>query len=129
MRAIVTPDDLKRGDLVDPGWYPCEISDYSEKEAGTDKSINCIFTFKILDGVNKGRSANRLFNEKAMGMGKALWKALNFPFDPEKGYELTTELMKQTVGAKLKVYIKRGTSNKGNDYNDPQDFQPLDAKG
>jgi hypothetical protein len=125
MRAIVSPDDLKVGELVEPSWYPCELADYSEKEAGTDKSTNCIFRFKIIDGKYAGYSAKSLFNEKSLGMGKKLWAALGLPFDDEKGYLLSTELFEQQVGKKLKVYIKRGKSNQGNEFNDPADFAPL----
>lgn len=125
MRQILTPDDLKKGDLAEPGWFPVEIVDYTEKLADTDQSTNCIFHFKILDGPSKGISPQKLFNEKALGFGKALWKTLGFPFDPVKGYELSTELFRQTIGHKLQIYIKRGKSNKGNDFNDVQDFRPL----
>lgn len=125
MRAILTPDDLKKGDLAEIGWHPAEIVDYTEKPAESDQSTNCIFHFKIIDGPNKGLTANRLFNEKALGFGKNLWKSLAFPFDPQKGYELSTELFKQTIGSKVKIYIKRGKSNKGNEFNDVADFMPL----
>lgn len=125
MRAILTPDDLKKGDLAEIGWHPAEIVEYTEKPAESDQSTNCIFHFKIIDGPNKGLTANRLFNEKALGFGKNLWKSLAFPFDPQKGYELSTELFKQTIGSKVKIYIKRGKSNKGNEFNDVADFMPL----
>ena len=125
MRVILTPDDLKKGDLVEPGWHPAEISDYSEKEADTDQSTNCIFHFKILDGPGKGVSPQKLFNEKAMGFGKNLWKTLNLPYDAAKGYELSSELFRQTIGFKMMIYIKRGKSNKGNEFNDIQDFRPM----
>jgi hypothetical protein len=125
MRAILTPDDLKRGDLVETTWHPAEITNYSEKAADTDGSTNCIFTFKILDGPGKGVVANKLFNEKALGFGKSLWKTLNFPYDSVKGYELSTQLFEQTVGHKLMIYVKRGKSNKGNEFNDVADFKPM----
>jgi len=125
MRAILTPDDLKKGDLVDPGWHPMEIVDYDEKAAETDGSTNCIFKFKIIDGPYKGVSPTKLFNEKALGFGKSLWQTLALPFDPVKGYELTTDLFKQTVGFKLMGYVKRGKSNKGNEFNDLADFKPM----
>ena len=125
MRAILTPDDLKRGDLVETTWHPAEIVGYSEKEAETDGSTNCIFQFKILDGPGKGVVCTRLFNEKALGFGKSLWKTLNFPYDSVKGYELSTQLFEQTVGHKLMIYVKRGKSNKGNEFNDVADFKPM----
>lgn len=123
--AVVTPDDLKRGDLVTPGWYNVEIDSYEEKEATTDKSTNCIFHFKIYEGSNKGVSPTAFFNEKALGFGKNLWKALEFPFDPEKGYALSSELFKQTPGSKLQVYLVRGKSNKGNEFNEVKDYRAL----
>jgi hypothetical protein len=129
MRAILTPDDLKKGDLAEVGWHPAEIVDYDESEAGQDAknpgSTNCNFHFKIIDGPNKGLTAKRLFNETALGFGKNLWKALALPYDQQKGYELSTELFKQQIGKKIKVYIKRGKSNKGNEFNDVVDFMPL----
>ncbi|SRR5258708_3065378 len=125
MRKVLTPDDLKKGDLAEPGWHPLEIIDYTEKDADTDSSTNCIFHFKIIDGPNKGISPQKLFNEKALGFGKSLWKALNFPYDPEKGYDLSTELFRQTIGHKVQGYIKRGKSNKGNEFNDLVDFRPM----
>src|SRR5216684_2112152 len=108
MRAILTPDDLKRGDLVETTWHPAEIVEYKEKEADTDKSTNCLFYFKIIDGPGKGVVTQKLFNEKALGFGKSLWKTLNFPYDAVKGYELSTQLFEQTIGHKLMIYIKRG---------------------
>lgn len=125
MRAILTPDDLKKGDLAEVGWHPAEIVDYTESDADTDGSTNCTFHFKIIDGPSKGVSPRRLFNEKALGFGKSLWKTLNFPYDEKKGYELSSELFKQTIGHKLKIYVKRGKSNKGNEFNDVVDFMPL----
>ncbi len=125
MRAILTPDDLKKGDLAETTWHPAEIVEYKEKEAETDGSTNCLFTFKIIDGPNKGVSATKLFNEKALGFGKSLWKTLNFPYDAVKGYELSTQLFEQAVGHKLMIYIKRGKSNKGNEFNDVADFKPM----
>ncbi len=123
--AILTPDDLKRGELAEVGWHPVEIIRYHEEEADTDKSCNCIFTFKILDGPSKGIQPRRLFNEKALGFGKNMWASLGVPKDETGNYRLSTQLFESLVGGKLKVYIKRGVSNKGNAYNDVADFQPL----
>src|SRR5579859_4487141 len=108
MRQVLTPDDLKKGELAEVGWHPLEIMDYSEKEAETDGSTNSIFSFKIIDGPDKGKTANKLFNEKALGFGKSLYAALGFPKTPDGGYELSSDLFRQTIGAKLMGYIKRG---------------------
>lgn len=127
MRAVLSPDDLKKGDLVDAGFYPVEIIDYTEKPAGTDQSTNCYFHFKVFDGKNKGAVFQKMFNEKALGFGKALWLVLFGPADPAKGYDtqLNTENFKAQIGKKLKVYIKRGKSNQGNEFNDVAGFEVL----
>ena len=134
MRAVLTPDDLKKGDLAEPGWHPAEIYDYEETEASDDAknpgSTNCTFKFKIIDGPNKGITCNRLFNETALGFGKRLWLILFGPPDPTRGYadgQLSTESFKAQIGKKVKIYIKRGKSNKGNEFNDVADFMPLEA--
>lgn len=125
MRQILTPDDLKKGDLAEIGWHPAEISEYEEKEAESDQSTNCIFKFKILDGPSKGVQPQKLFSEKALGFGKSLWAVLFGPPDPTKGYDLSTDLFKGSVGQKMDIYIKRGKSNKGNEFNDIVDFRPM----
>lgn len=134
MRAILTPDDLKKGDLAEVGWHPVEISHYEESEASEEAknpgSTNCNFYFKILDGPSKGIVARRLFNETSLGFGKALWMVLFGPPDKERGYadgQLSTESFKAQVGKKLMVYIKRTKSDRGNEFNDVVDFRPMEA--
>ena len=132
MRAILTPDDLKRGDLVETTWHPAEIVEYNETAASENAknpgSTNCNFYFKIIDGPGKGVICKKLFSETALGFGKSLWKTLGFPYDAIKGYELTTQLFEQTVGHKLMIYVKRGKSSPqygGNEFNDVVDFRPM----
>ena len=132
MRAILTPDDLKKGELIPAGWHPVEIVDYKESDASDEAknpgSTNCEFYFKVIDGEAKGATLKRLFNETALGFGKAFWAVLFGPPDPIKGYadgQLSTDSFKAQIGKKLKVYVKRSKSNKGNEYNDVQDFLPL----
>jgi len=126
MRAVLTPDDMKKGELIEPGWHPAEIVSYEEKDSNTDKSTNCIFHFKVIDGKEKGKQANKLFNEKALGFGKNLWPLIGIPGNAKEGFtDLSTERFQASVGRKLKIYVKRGKSNKGNDFNDVQDFMPL----
>lgn len=132
MRAILTPDDLKKGDLAEVGWHPSELVDYDETSAGDEAkspgSTNCNFYFKILDGPSKGITAKRLINETAMGFGKSLWVVFYGSPDPVKGYtaeQLNTESFKAQLGKKLMIYIKRGKSNRGNEFNDVADFRPM----
>lgn len=131
MRAVLSPEDLKRGDLVEPGWYEAIISKYEEAVTkGTtarpsDGSTNAIFSIKLEEGPNKGAEMKRFFNEKALGFGKNLYAALGFPKNATGGYDLSTELFQQTVGAKLRVYIKRGVNaDNQKEFNEVADFQP-----
>lgn len=125
MRSIITPDDLKSTELAEPSWHPAEVIDYNEKEADTDGSTNCIFQFKIIDGPSKGVIANKLLNEKGLKYNSNLWKTFGFPYDKEKGYDLDSELFKKTIGFKMMIYIKRGKSNRGNEFNDIVDYKPM----
>lgn len=127
-RSVLSPDDLKKGDLAEPGWHPAEITKYEEKDAETDKSTNCIFHWKLLAGPNKGVSPRSQFNEKALGFGKNLYAAVGLPFDKEKGYDLSSEVFKGMVGSKVDIYIKRGESNKGNPFNEVKDYAPLGSE-
>lgn len=129
MRVNLTSEDLAGGELVEPGWYPCEISKYEEKPAGTDRSTNCISHLKVVGAKSAGAKSRLLLNEKAMGFGKNFFLALGAKKtknastgkDEIVGVELTPAL----VGKKLDVYLTRGTSSKGNDFNDAKDFAPL----
>jgi hypothetical protein len=131
MRAILTPDDLKAGELAEVGWHPMEVIDYSEKDASEEAknpgSTNCIWEFKILDGSSKGITLTKLINEspKSLGYNKALWSTFGFPVTANGGYDLSSDLFRKTVGFKLMGYIKRGKSNRGNEFNDLVDFKPL----
>lgn len=125
LNAILTPDDLKKGELAEVMWHPAEFTAYEEKEASTDQSTNIILTFKIIDGPSKGVTANKLFNEKALGFGKALWTMWGFPKDANGNLRVSDDMIKSKIGSKLMIYIKRGKSNKGNEFNDVADFRPM----
>ena len=126
---VVTPDDLKKGELANVGWHPAEIIKVEESEAGEDAkspgSTNVTFFFRILDGESKGIEPRRLFNETAWGFAKDFFAAMGFPKDDKGNYQISMKLFEQTIGHKLMIYIKRGKSNKGNEFNDVADFKPM----
>lgn len=131
MRQVLSPDDLKAGELAENGWIPVEVVNYDESEAGEDAkspgSTNCNFYFKVLDGPSKGIEIKKLINEspKSLGFNKALWAAFGFPKTATGGYDLDSSLFKKTVGFKLMGYNKPAKSNRGNMYNDLVDFKPM----
>jgi hypothetical protein len=128
MKVTLSSEDLAKGTLVVPGWFACEITKYEEKPAATDRSTNCISFMKVINGEFSGALTRFQLNEKAMGFGKNFFLALGAQYSTNaagkrelKGVELTPAL----IGKKLDVYITRGTSNKGNDFNEAKDFAPL----
>lgn len=128
MKINLGSDDLAKGTLVTPGWYACNISDYNEKPAKTDKSTNGLVNFTILTGEFKGSGGRALYNEKALGFAKPLLLALGAKIvdDGKGGKTLNAILSKETLkDKKVDVYFTRGTSNVGNDFNDPKDFAPI----
>lgn len=136
INVILTPDDLKKGDLVDPGWYRLLITKYEEDEVKgsaakpSDKSTNAFFYFKIIEHKNdkfNGVEIRKMYNEKALGFGKTLWAALEFPFEEGVGYKISSDLMRQTEGSIVEGYVQRGKSDKGNDFNDLKEFRKAKA--
>lgn len=128
MRVNLDSDALAKGTLISPpGWYPCKLSGYKEEPAKTDKSTNSLATLTVLTGDFKGAGGRVLFNEKAMGFAKNFMLALGSKIvDGPNGKQLTGVLSPETVNNKLiDVYFARGTSNKGNDFNDAKDFAPI----
>jgi len=124
-RTVVTKEDLLKGEIIKPGWYPCEVAEYKEEEAGTDKSVNLLFSIRVLDGEQKGKGAVVRYNEKALGFGKKFWPLVIDGWVGDGTDELSTPRCMATVGKKLKVYFETGLSTKGNHYNDAKDFQSL----
>jgi hypothetical protein len=128
---IVTPEDLKRGDLLPTGWHPVEVIKVEESEASEEAknpgSTNITFWFRVIDGEAKSAEVKRLFNETAWGFAKDFFATMKFPKDAKGNYQISMQLFEQTIGHKLMVYIKRGKSNRGNEYNDVADFKPMAA--
>lgn len=126
---VVTKEDMAKGDLAEVGWHPAEIIKYESGEAGEDSknpgSATCTFHFRILDGPNKGVQPKRLFSEVAWGFAKGFFETMKVPKDGAGNYQLSEDLFESFVGKKLMIYIKRGKSNKGNEFNDVTDFKPM----
>jgi len=125
---VVTPEDLAKGDLVKPGWYNAEIVKYEDGEAGEDAknpgSATSKFYFKALNPeTGKYFEPYRYFSETAWGFAKTFFAAMNFPKDGEN-YKVSSSLFRQTIGHKVDIYIVRGKTNKGNEFNEVKDFRP-----
>lgn len=124
-RTVVTKEDLLKGEIIKPGWHPMEVSEYKEEVAGTDKSVNLVYTLRVIDGEMKGRGGLLRFNEKALGFGKRFWPLVITGWKGDGTDELSSDRCRQAVGKKLKVYVETSESTKGNKFNDFKDFMPL----
>src|SRR6267142_3182782 len=119
----ITPEDMKRGVLVDPAWYQCKITDVSEEEASTDGTQNVICELTIQSGKFQGVTVRRYFNAKGAGFAVPFLQALGAQIDPSKPLDVDFE---GTKGKLLDVYIGRreAKDGSGKKYNDPSDFRP-----
>jgi hypothetical protein len=128
MRVNLGAEDLAKGTLVAPTWYPCKLGGYKEEKAKTDGSTNAVMQYTILTGEFKGAGGILRFNEKAMGFAKNLLLALGAKLidDGAGGKKLSAELSEATINGKMvDIYIKRGESNKGNAFNEAADYAPI----
>lgn len=126
MKINLSQEDLNRGMLVEPGWYPSEIKNYKEEKAKTDGSTNAVMDVVVLSGPFTGASGVVRFNEKAPGFAVNFLKALGGKevTGADGKATMTAELSPALNGKKLDVYFRRKTWE-GKDSNDPADYAPL----
>jgi hypothetical protein len=122
----ITADDLKRGVIVDPNWYPVVVKTLEIKPSKGDGSTNWNYKMEILQGKNKdgkelqGVVVYRLFNEKAMGFAVPFVEACGQKVNAE-GAEIDPNF---PIGKKLMVYIKN-REYEGRLQNEVADFRPI----
>lgn len=76
-------DELKRGELIEPGWYTVTIEDVEEKLSKDQRSTNYLMKGKIVRNGDNGDEKFAgypvpywNFNSKAMGFSQGYFKAL-----------------------------------------------------
>ena len=121
-KLMITPEDLKKGTLVDPGWYPAKIKNVEEKPAQSDGSQNFNLEF-LIEGDSKfvGVPVYRTFNEKGAGFAKNFALACGAVIDEKKGYEVD---FSKTIGMKIGIYVKNRLYE-GQMKNEVADFRKL----
>lgn len=126
MKMRISADDLKRGTIVDPNWYPAQVKSVEVKPSKGDGSTNWNFKIELLSGKGKdgkdyaGVIVYRLFNEKAMGFAVPFVEALGQKVGPDGG-EFDPNF---AVNKKLMVYIKN-REYEGKLQNEVADFRPV----
>lgn len=124
-RFTYTQEDLLRGTLVEPGWYPVEIYDVEDVTASSSGAAGTKIGFRLIgEGKFKGIPVERAFYESAVGFSKKFLEALGVKLAAGMQFDFDDKLK----GKRLEVYIKNNVSNKGNSFNDVVDYRPLGNK-
>lgn len=120
MKFNATPDDFLKGELVQIGWHPSQITSYEEKmsQAGVDPRTGKVkeasqyleLQFKITDGPAKGIVIYQNFSEKAASFIAPLLTALGQTVDKSKGMNFDSSKEK-FLGQKVDIHVARGTFN------------------
>lgn len=130
MRARVSSDDLKAGNLVDAAFYLAKITRYEEKPGKKDPSSTTahISLTVVCDsnGDEKFKGARSMIfpNEKALGIPP-------YPtFLVALGAKVTKDgidanLSNKIVNRYVEVYLSRGKDDNGKENNASQEFAPL----
>jgi len=119
-----TDDQLAMGRIVDPDWYPVEITDVEDSPSKTDGSMNTNLTMRILSGKFKGTLLYRTFNEKPKARGFVadfFRKAMKVEPSTGQVYNMDDSL----VGVQFYVLVEH-QEYKGRIQNSVADFRALD---
>jgi len=125
MKMRFTAEDLSRGTIADPNWYPAVVKSLEIKPSKGDQSTNWNYKLEILAGKNKdgkdlaGTKVFRLFNEKAMGFAIPFFTAIGINI--QDGTEVDPNV---AIGKKLLIYIKN-REYEGKLQNEVADFRPI----
>lgn len=125
----ISPEDVARGTLLQPGWYPGLISKVVDKPATTDGTNVSHVSISIMEALDHSGAAVQnvpvlaTFSVKAPGSAINFLNALgaNIGKDGKKGVDISDATCK---GKRVKVYIKNDTYD-GRTLNKCADFAPL----
>lgn len=113
----ITDEDLLRGTLLKPGWYPVHINEVAETAAKTDGSTFWKMRSVIRAGENKGVPLDFGFSEKAPGFAIPFLKAIT-GHDVKAG----NANLALASGRDLDVYVTNGVYN-GKPTNNVTDYR------
>ena len=125
MKMRFSADDLKRGVVMDPNWYPAVVKTLEIKPAKSDGSTNWNYKFEILSGKGKdgkdytGTNVYRLFNEKAMGFARPFVESLGIQLKEDDEFDPNS-----AIGKKMMIYVKN-REYEGKLQNEVADFRPI----
>ena len=125
----ITPEDVARGTLLQPGWYPGVIKQVTDKPATTDGTNVSHVGITILEALDHSGAAVQnvpvlaTFSVKAPGSAINFLNALgaNIGKEGKKSVDLSDATCK---GKKVSVYIKNDIYD-GRTLNKCADFKPM----
>lgn len=124
-------DDLNRGKIVKPGWYPVEIKEVTQKAAGPEAknpgSRLDLVELTILDGEEKGVILYSQFSEVAPGFVAPFQAALTGKPIKAGDKMISFDDSAALKGKKLDVHVSRD-KYKGKDKNVVDDYAPFGAR-
>lgn len=123
MRFTFSQEDILRGTIVQPTWYPVEIYEVKDITASTGTAGSEINVRIIGEGKFKGVPVKVTYYENAPGFSKKFLEALGAQVKAGASFDLDSKL----VGKKVEAFIKNSISNKGNSFNEIADWRPLKA--
>ena len=123
MRVRITKDDLLKTQLLEPGWYPCEITGYTEETSKKGDSVNMIPTFIVIGSKGKGAVLRTWFNEQGTVYMKNFLESIGAKMGSDGDFDV--DLSEKTLkGKRLQVYITRG-EYQGKGQNSATDYRPI----
>lgn len=125
----VTPEDVARGTILQPGWYPAVVSKTEDRPAKTDGSNVTFVTLRLLEARDSDGNGVSNVNVVATFSVKAPGSIINFANalgnkigkDGKKGVEISDRTCKDR---KVSVYVKNDVYE-GRTINKVADFKPL----
>lgn len=125
-RIQVTAEDMKRSQVLEPDFYPCEVTKYEYKDNKAKDAKNHVYSFKVLAPEScAGVPLTAWFSEKAMGTIVPFLKAIGVQVDEKKG--ISFDNPEAAVGKRLDVHIKN-EQYQGRTTNSIDGFRPLQQR-
>lgn len=125
----VSRRDMKRSNILDPGWYDLEIVDVSEKTNKKKDGINTVIDFEVKSNNKKvnGTPLSQVISDKYISAGVPLIEALDpKALDDDEGgeFDWDKEILK---GKMVKGNVQTSEYN-NKPQNELTDYAPIEAE-
>ena len=125
----VSRRDMKRGNILDPGWYDGEIVDIKEETNKKKDGLNTVVDFEVKSDNKRvnGTPLRLTISDKFVSAGVPLMEALDpSALDDDEGGTFDWDRDKWK-GEMVKIYVKTGEYN-NRPQNEIHDFAPRNAE-